>query len=164
MLRRRLAAARTATLRWLDAVQMPEAPRGVTCISQAHDPVAWPGVLLPGTYNGLLCRNLIAGLDDWNAIERRALLVWLEGFRLSDGHGLVDELGNFDAAVAKAAELGGISGEPRLVEYEHLPSFQSLLSGFSGRLQHTQADEVLEAIEEFTLPAIEYRYVGPRSE
>jgi protease-4 len=79
-------------------------------------------------------------------------------------NGLVDELGNFDAAVAKAAELGGISGEPRLVEYEHLPSFQSLLSGFSGRLQHTQADEVLEAIEEFTLPAIEYRYVGPRSE
>lgn len=33
--------------------------------------------------------------------------------------GLVDELGNFDDAVAKAATLGSIAGEPRTVEYEH---------------------------------------------
>jgi protease-4 len=79
-------------------------------------------------------------------------------------NGLVDELGDLDDAIAKAAELGGISGEPRIVEYEHLPSFNSLLTGFSTRLNHSQTDQILEAIETFTLPAIEYRYVGPTSE
>jgi protease-4 len=79
-------------------------------------------------------------------------------------NGLVDELGNLEDAIAKAAELGGISGEPRLVEYEHLPSFEAFLTGFSQRLNYSQADQVLEAIDEFTVPAIEYRYVGPTSE
>jgi len=84
--------------------------------------------------------------------------------RQAQANGLVDELGNLDNAIAKAAELGGISGEPRIVEYEHLPSFESFLTGFSTRLNHSQADQVLEAIDAFTLPAIEYRYVGPASE
>jgi protease-4 len=79
-------------------------------------------------------------------------------------NGLVDELGNLDDAIAKATELGGISGEPRLVEYEHLPSFASFLTGLSSRLNGSQADQVLEAIEAFAMPAIEYRYVGPTSE
>ena len=84
--------------------------------------------------------------------------------RQAQANGLVDELGNLDDAIAKAAELGGISGEPRIIEYEHLPSFESFLTGFSTRLNHSQADQVLEAIDAFTLPAIEYRYVGPASE
>jgi protease-4 len=84
--------------------------------------------------------------------------------RQAQANGLVDGLGNLDDAIAKAAELGGISGEPRIVEYEHLPSFESFLTGFSTRLNHSQADQVLEAIDAFTLPAIEYRYVGPASE
>jgi protease-4 len=79
-------------------------------------------------------------------------------------NGLVDELGNLDDAVAKAADLGGISGEPRLIEYEHLPSLDDFLTGFASRLNQSQADQALEAIEAFTLPTIEYRYVGPASQ
>ena len=84
--------------------------------------------------------------------------------RQAQANGLVDELGNLDDAIAKAAELGGISGEPRIVEYEHLPSFEAFLTGFSQRLNYSQADQVLEAIEAFAMPAIEYRYVGPAPE
>ncbi len=78
--------------------------------------------------------------------------------------GLVDELGNFDDAVAKAAALGGIAGEPRIVEYEHLPSIQDMLLGFSSQLQKSEADRALELVSEFTTPKLEYRYVGPGSQ
>lgn len=78
-------------------------------------------------------------------------------------NGLVDELGNLDNAVAKAADLGGIVGEPRRVEYERLPTVSQLLAGLSSRLLATDSDRVLEAINEFTTPSLEYRYVGPGS-
>ena len=61
-LERRIEAARRATLDWLAAMQAPGLPRGVMRISGAHDPARWPGVLLPGTYNGVQCLALIGGL------------------------------------------------------------------------------------------------------
>lgn len=79
-------------------------------------------------------------------------------------NGLVDELGNLEDAIAKAAELGGISGEPRIIEYEHIPSFDQFLSGFASRLNRTESDEILDLITEFTTPSLEYRYVGPGSQ
>lgn len=81
----RIEAARRRTLGWLDAMQVPGLPRGVGRISAAHDPAAWPGVLLPGTYNAVLCRALIGGLDGFSAAERAALVDWLEAHRLPDG-------------------------------------------------------------------------------
>ncbi|MCS7088816.1 MAG: signal peptide peptidase SppA [Thermoflexales bacterium] len=41
--------------------------------------------------------------------------------------GLVDQLGYFEDAVDKAAELGGITGEPRVVEYRKRTPLSSLL-------------------------------------
>ncbi|MEW5952477.1 MAG: signal peptide peptidase SppA [Bacillota bacterium] len=41
--------------------------------------------------------------------------------------GLVDEMGNYYDAVAKAAELAGIEGEPEIYELEPLGGWQSLL-------------------------------------
>ena len=76
--------------------------------------------------------------------------------------GLVDELGNLQQAIDKAAELGGISGEPRIVEYEHLPNLQTFLQGFSTRLNQSEADHVADLITRFTTPSLEYRYVGPQ--
>lgn len=76
-------------------------------------------------------------------------------------NGLVDELGNLDDAIAKAADLGGISGEPRIVEYERLPDFRTLLRGFSGRLTQSEGDRLIEIIETFTTPSLQYRYIGP---
>jgi protease-4 len=77
-------------------------------------------------------------------------------------NGLVDELGDLDEAVRKAADLGGISGDPRIVEYERIPSFQELLLGFSATLNRSQSDEINQLIQDFTTPMVEYRYVGPQ--
>lgn len=81
----RIEAAREATLRWLGTMQAEGRARGVMRISAAQDPAAWPGMLLPGTYNGLMCLDLLGGLCDWSAAERTTLAGWLEGHRLEDG-------------------------------------------------------------------------------
>lgn len=77
-------------------------------------------------------------------------------------NGLVDALGNLDDAIAKAAELGGISGEPRIVEYEHLPGLRQLLLGASSLASQSEADRIIGLMGEFMTPSLEYRYVGPQ--
>jgi protease-4 len=77
-------------------------------------------------------------------------------------NGLVDELGNLDDAIAKAAALGGISGEPRIVEYEHLPGLSQLLLGASSLASQSEADRIVALMGEFMTPSLEYRYVGPQ--
>lgn len=62
--------------------------------------------------------------------------------RLADGRvytgqhalelGLVDELGDLERAIDVAKELGGIRGEPRIIEYQR-PSFFDALFSFSAR-------------------------------
>lgn len=74
--------------------------------------------------------------------------------------GLVDELGDLREAIAKAADLGGISGEPRIVEYERLPGLEQLLLGFSTRLTQSQTDELMALLGDLAAPRIEYRYAG----
>ncbi len=81
-LQARITKARTGTLAWLDAMQAEGLPRGITRISGAHDAAAWPGMLLPGTYNGLLCRHLLDGMAD---IAVAPLIVWLESHRQENG-------------------------------------------------------------------------------
>lgn len=81
----RINAARARTLDWLAALQAEGAPRGVMRISAAHDPRTWPGMLLPGTYNGIMCLDLLGGLGAFSAAERGALADWLEAQRLPDG-------------------------------------------------------------------------------
>lgn len=95
----RIEAARRRTLAWLDAMQAPGEPRGVSRISAAHDQARWPGVLLPGTYNAVLCRALIGGLEGFAPSERTALVAWLERARLPDGRFRVE--GMTDDAVFK---------------------------------------------------------------
>ncbi|MBV9735227.1 MAG: hypothetical protein JO209_04910 [Acidisphaera sp.] len=82
-LRPRIEAARRRTLGWLDSMQAPGLPRGVSRISAVHDVARWPGVLLPGTYNATMCRHLLGGV--WDGGERRALLGWLHAHRRADG-------------------------------------------------------------------------------
>jgi protease-4 len=79
-------------------------------------------------------------------------------------NGLVDELGNFDDAIAKAAELGGIQGEPRIIYFEHIPTFREMLTGFSSQIGKTEAERALELFSEFTAPTLEYRYIRPGGE
>ncbi len=71
---------------------------------------------------------------------------------------LVDELGVLDDAIAKAAALGGIEGEPRVVELETPTSLFDLMYGF-------QAQSALPTLEEMldwgAVPSLQFRFVGP---
>lgn len=94
-----IETARQRSLRWLAAMQVAGEPRGVTRISAAQDPAIWPGVNLYGTYNGIMCSDLIGGLADFSEAERATLVAWLEGHRRPDG--IVRVPGMADDAVFK---------------------------------------------------------------
>ncbi len=99
----RIETARARSLDWLKRMQAPGMPNGVLRISSAHDAAKWPGVLLPGTYNGILCAALIGGFDRL-AIEAPALVAWLESFRRPDGIFRLPEMR--DDAVFKKPDIG----------------------------------------------------------
>ncbi len=72
--------------------------------------------------------------------------------------GLIDEVGYFEDAINKAAELGGISGEPRVVEFFPESGFWDSLYGVQAA-QNTSLP--LELLRELMTPSLEARYVGP---
>ena len=72
--------------------------------------------------------------------------------------GLVDEVGLLGDAIAKAAELGGIEGEPQVIELETTPSFLDMLYGFQSRSTLPALEEILSWAG---APALEFRFVGP---
>jgi protease-4 len=73
--------------------------------------------------------------------------------------GLVDQLGNLPEAVQLAAELGGIEGEPRVIEYQRTPSLmEMLLSGLSPLPDQISIDDLLGIERRFT---VQYLYVSP---
>jgi hypothetical protein len=90
----RIEAARVRTLRWLDGMQACGQPAGVMRISAVHDVARWPGMLLPGTYNGVMCRHL---LDD--DVASFGVVDWLLRHRRPDGIFRIP--GMTDAAVFK---------------------------------------------------------------
>ena len=99
-----IEAARQNSLRWLSAMQAAGLPRGVCRISAHHDADVWPGVLLPGTYNAVMCLDLIGGLEGWSQTERSSLVNWLESYRRAEGIFRVP--GMRDDNVFKKPDLG----------------------------------------------------------
>lgn len=73
---------------------------------------------------------------------------------------LVDELGNFDDAINKAAQLGGITGEPNIIEYERLPGLGQFLNTFSANFTQTPSEQLIATLSELATPTLEYRYIG----
>ena len=72
--------------------------------------------------------------------------------------GLVDQLGYDDDAIAKAAELGGITGKPRIVEYRRTPTLLDVLNNMSqSRSLVPSLSEVMDLIGHPTLSA---RWIG----
>jgi hypothetical protein len=96
-----IEAARLATLDFLTSLQVEGLPKGVCRISQVQDATKWPGMNLPGTYNAVLCRDLIGGMD---TIDRHGVRDWLLSHRRPDGVFKVP--GMHDADVFKRAEPG----------------------------------------------------------
>jgi protease-4 len=73
--------------------------------------------------------------------------------------GLVDQLGNLSAAVQHAAELGGIEGAPRTIEYQQpLNVFQGL---FGMTHPADPLSNIMELLDRGQRPALQYLYVGP---
>jgi hypothetical protein len=70
----------------------------------------------------------------------------------------VDDVGTSDDAIAKAAELGGIEGEPRVVELESTLSFIQALYGLQARSAVPTLDEILSWAG---APSLEFRFLGP---
>jgi protease-4 len=72
--------------------------------------------------------------------------------------GLVDEVGVLDDAVAKAAELGQIEGEPRVIELRPTPTFFEMLYGFQSRSAVPTLEEILGWAG---APSLQFRLAGP---
>jgi protease-4 len=72
--------------------------------------------------------------------------------------GLVDDVGTLEDAIAKAAELGGIEGEPRVIELWPTPSLRDLFYGAQTRSTVPTLDEILSWAG---APAVQFRFVGP---
>lgn len=73
--------------------------------------------------------------------------------------GLVDNLGYLPDAIDRAAELGGISGEPRLVEYDQPASFFEALGGALHR--PSPVEEVKQLLQFNAGSPLMYLYVAP---
>jgi protease-4 len=73
--------------------------------------------------------------------------------------GLVDEIGYFEDAIAKAADLGGLSGEVNVIELEPLPSFFDYVA--AAQSGQGLLPSALDIVELMSQPSLEYRYLGP---
>jgi protease-4 len=72
--------------------------------------------------------------------------------------GLVDDVGTLKDAIAKAAELGGIEGEPRVIELRPTPSLRDLFYGVQARSTMPTLEEILGWAG---VPSLQYRFLGP---
>lgn len=72
--------------------------------------------------------------------------------------GLVDEVGLPSDAIAKAADLAGIVGEPEVIELGLEPSFLDIFYDFQVRSSIPMWQEILGWAG---VPSLEYRFVGP---
>ena len=73
--------------------------------------------------------------------------------------GLVDAVGSSDEAIERAAELGGIAGEPGVIELSPTLSFFETLYGFQGRSSMPTMEDVLSWAG---APSLEFRFLGGR--
>ena len=73
-------------------------------------------------------------------------------------NGLVDAVGYENDAIAKAADLAGIDGEPRILEYRDDIALQEILIGL---VNHRALPSHAEVLSWLTPPTLEARWVGP---
>jgi len=72
--------------------------------------------------------------------------------------GLVDNLGNLADVIKRAAELGGIEGEPGIIEYDQIPGFFGDLFGALG--QPSPVEKFQQILHLNTGPIPMYLYTG----
>jgi len=116
----------------------------------------WEGII-DETYEGFV--ELVAQarglpLEDVRELADGSIYTGRQALKL----GLVDEVGTLDDAIAKAAELGGIEGKPRVVELKPTITFSNLMYGFQARSAMPSLEEVLGWAG---MPSLQFRFVGP---
>lgn len=84
----RIHHAREKTLNWFRKLRVEGHPNGVCRSADCHDIERWPGMVLPATYNALMCRALLNALPE----DRTSLAAWLLQFRDSTGIFRVPEM------------------------------------------------------------------------
>jgi len=72
--------------------------------------------------------------------------------------GLVDGVGMLDDAIAKAANMGGIEGQPQVIELRPPLTFFDMLYGFQGRSAVPTLEEILGWAG---APSLEFRFIRP---
>lgn len=72
--------------------------------------------------------------------------------------GLVDDVGLTSDAIAKAAELGGIEGEPQVIELKSTPTLLESLYSLQGSSPIPTLEDVLNWAG---VPSMQYRFIGP---
>ncbi|MCB9945987.1 MAG: hypothetical protein H6851_20505 [Geminicoccaceae bacterium] len=78
-------------------------PEGVMLFDRGQDVARWPGMLLPGTYNGIMCLDLLGALADWPGPLRLSVANWLLSHRCASGVFRIE--GMTDDAVYKRPAL-----------------------------------------------------------
>jgi protease-4 len=73
-------------------------------------------------------------------------------------NGLIDAVGLTNDAIDKAAELGGIEGEPQVIELKPTPSLLESLYSIQSRSAIPTLEEILSWAG---APSMEYRFIGP---
>jgi len=116
----------------------------------------WKGII-DETYGGFVeivaqARDL--PLEDVRELADGSIYTGRQALEL----GLVDEVGTLDDAVAKAAELGSIEGEPRVIKLKPTITFFDMLYGFQARSAMPTLEEILGWAG---MPSLEFRFVGP---
>ena len=90
-------------------------------------------------------------IDDVRAIADGRIILGQDAVEL----GLADGIGYFDDAVARAAELGGIEGEPRTVELTPDATFFDAFWGLQSR--PSSADVLDLLLRDLSPPAVQFR-------
>lgn len=73
--------------------------------------------------------------------------------------GFVDQLGYLKEAIQSAAKLGGIDGEPRVIEYDGEPSLWEALA--SANYNPSPVDELRQLLNYYPGARLMYLYTGP---
>jgi hypothetical protein len=84
-LQQAIIQARERSLAWFESLQVPGTPSGVLIMSASHVAEQWPGMLLPGTYNAVMARDLLGDIHQQPRQTRESLASWLIGHRLENG-------------------------------------------------------------------------------
>ena len=135
----------------------PHKDTGSTFREMTEEEKALWQIIIAETYEGFVkvvaqARNL--SVEEVRAIADGRVYTGRPALEL----GMVDDVGRLNDAIVKAAELGGIEGDPRVIELESMPTLFDLMVGFQNRSQVPSLEEILGWAG---APSLQFRFIAP---